>query len=69
MSKAGEERYVFETEWFDIQAQIIRKYLFTFFPTDSTIEMVSEQPMWARGLLQSIITAKSPISQVMLIVG
>ena len=45
MSKAGEERYVFETEWFDIQAQIIRKYLFTFFPTDSTIEMVSDPPM------------------------
>jgi hypothetical protein len=41
MSKAGEERYVFETEWFDIQAQLIRKYLFTFFPGDTTIEMVS----------------------------
>jgi len=41
MSKAGEERYVFETEWFDSQASLIRKYLFTFFPGDSTIEMVS----------------------------
>ncbi len=41
MSKAGEERYVFETDWFDIQASLIRKYLFTFFPGDSTIEMVS----------------------------
>ena len=41
MSKAGEERYVFETDWFDIQAQLIRKYLFTFFPGDTTIEMVS----------------------------
>ena len=41
MSKAGEERYVFETEWFDSQASLIRKYLFTYFPGDSTIEMVS----------------------------
>jgi len=41
MSKAGEERFVFETEWFDTQASLIRKYLFTFFPGDSTIEMVS----------------------------
>ena len=41
MSKAGEERFVFETEWFDSQASLIRKYLFTFFPGDSTIEMVS----------------------------
>jgi len=40
MSRANEERYVFETEWFDIQASLIRKYLFTFYPTDNTIEMV-----------------------------
>jgi hypothetical protein len=40
MSKAGEERYVFETDWFDTQASLIRKYLFTFYPIDSTIEMV-----------------------------
>jgi hypothetical protein len=41
MSKAGEERYVFESEWFDAQASLIRKYLFTFFPSDKTIEMVT----------------------------
>ena len=40
MSKAGEERYVFETDWHDQQASLIRKYLFTFFPGDSTLEMV-----------------------------
>jgi nucleoside-diphosphate kinase len=39
MSRANEERYVFETEWFDIQASLIRKYLFTFYPADNTIEM------------------------------
>jgi len=34
-----EDRYVFETEWFDAQADLIRKYLLTFYPTDGTIEM------------------------------
>ncbi len=36
----GEERYVFETDWYDQQAEIIRKYRITFYPGDSTIEMV-----------------------------
>ena len=39
-AKVGEERYVFETEWFDSQADLIRKYLFTYYPADRTIEMV-----------------------------
>lgn len=39
--KVGEERYVFETEWFDSQADLIRKYLFTYFPQDRSIEMVT----------------------------
>ena len=39
-AKVGEERYVFETEWFDSQASLIRKYLFTFYPSDKTLEMV-----------------------------
>ena len=34
-----EERFVFETEWFDSQASLIRKYLLTFFPKDGTAEM------------------------------
>ncbi len=41
MSRAGEERYVFESDWWDVQASLIRKYLFTFYPADNTIEMVS----------------------------
>lgn len=36
-----EERFVFETEWFDSQASLIRKYLLTFYSKDQTIEMVS----------------------------
>lgn len=40
-AKVAEERYVFETEWFDVQADLIRKYLFTFYPGDRTIEMVN----------------------------
>ena len=41
MASVSEERYVFETEWLDTQADLIRKYLFTFYPKDGTIDMVS----------------------------
>ena len=41
-AKVGEERYVFEVDWFDQPASLIRKYLFTFYPADKTIEMVSQ---------------------------
>lgn len=37
-----EERFVFECEWYDTQASLIRKYLLTFYPKDSTAEMVSK---------------------------
>ena len=37
----GEERYVFDCEWYDQQAELIRYYRITFYPTDQTIEMVS----------------------------
>jgi len=42
MTVVKEERYVFETEWYDSQASLIRKYLLTFYPKDSTAEMVSK---------------------------
>jgi len=34
----GEERYVFETEWYDQQASLIRHYRITYYPVDQTIE-------------------------------
>jgi hypothetical protein len=40
-AKVGEERYVFEVDWYDQPASLIRKYLFTFYPADKTIEMVT----------------------------
>jgi hypothetical protein len=46
LSVVKEERYVFETEWYDSQASLIRKYLLTFYPKDNTAEMVS---WWRRG--------------------
>jgi hypothetical protein len=36
-----EEKFVFETEWYDSQACLIRKYLLSFYPKDQTAEMVS----------------------------
>lgn len=35
-----EERYVFVTEWFDSVAQITRRFTFTFFPSDNSVELV-----------------------------
>jgi hypothetical protein len=42
LSVVKEERFVFETEWFDAQAELIRKYLLTYYPGDRTFEMVSQ---------------------------
>lgn len=36
---SAEERFVFNVEWFDSQASIIRKYLLTYYTSDNTIEM------------------------------
>ena len=41
MSVVKEERFVFKTEWYDKQAALIREYLLTYYPKDSTAEMVS----------------------------
>jgi len=41
MANVIEDRFVFEAEWFDGQADLVRKYLLTFYPKDNTIEMVS----------------------------
>jgi len=35
----SEERYVFDCEWYDAAASLIRKYQLTFYAKDSTIEM------------------------------
>ena len=42
MSIVKEERFVFKTEWYDKQAALIREYLLTYYPKDSTAEMVSK---------------------------
>mmetsp|Transcript_21889 Transcript_21889/g.33980 ORF Transcript_21889/g.33980 Transcript_21889/m.33980 type:complete len:249 (-) Transcript_21889:387-1133(-) len=39
MTVVKEERYVYKTEWYDKQADLIREYLFTFYPKDGTAEM------------------------------
>ena len=41
-TQVKEDRFVFETDWHDAQADLIRKYLLTYYPTDGTIEMVSQ---------------------------
>ena len=41
MDQVQEERYVFQSEWYDKQADLVRNYLLTFYPKDGTIDMVS----------------------------
>ena len=38
-----EERYVSETEWYDQQADIIRKYRLFYFPVTNSIEMYDKK--------------------------
>ena len=38
-----EVRYVFETEWYDQQANVLRYYRLFFYPTDSSIEMYDKK--------------------------
>jgi len=40
---SAEDRYVFFVEWFDAQADLIRRYMLTFFPRDSTLEMYDQK--------------------------
>jgi len=40
---SAEDRYVFYVEWFDAQADLIRRYMLTFFPGNSTIEMYDQK--------------------------
>ena len=44
MEQVKEDRFVFQVEWFDKQADLIRNYLLTFYPGDSSIDMVSKVP-------------------------
>lgn len=38
-----EERYVFETQWYDQQADVVRDYRLFFFPLDNSIEMYDKK--------------------------
>ena len=35
----AEERYVFDADWYDQQAELVRHYRLTYYPNDCTVEM------------------------------
>lgn len=35
-----EDKYVFNTEWFDAAAQLTKSFLLTFYPSDKSVELV-----------------------------
>ena len=42
MEQVQEDRFVFQVEGFDKQADLIRNYLLTYYPGDGSIDMVSK---------------------------
>lgn len=40
MSTDYSERYVFEAEWYDKIASLLKKFYLYYFPSDNTIELV-----------------------------
>jgi len=38
-----DERYTYETEWYDQQADIVRYYRLFFFPVDNSVEMYDKK--------------------------
>ena len=43
MAANAGERYVFNVEWFDTRAEVIRNYQLTYYVSDGTLSMVSFQ--------------------------
>jgi nucleoside-diphosphate kinase len=39
MTTLGEQKYTFETEWYDQQADIIRPYRVLYYPVTKSVEM------------------------------
>ena len=39
----AEERYVFDCDWYDQQAELVRHYRLTFYPSDSSVEMYDKK--------------------------
>lgn len=35
-----DQRYVFNVEWYDQAASLVRQYLLTYYPSDKTLDMV-----------------------------
>ena len=44
LRKMNNERYCFEAEWFDNHAELFRQYQLFYYPFDSSVEMVFENP-------------------------
>ena len=37
---AVDQRYVFNVEWYDQAASLVRTYILTYYPSDKTLDMV-----------------------------
>ncbi len=37
---SSEDRYIFHADWYDQQSSLMRKFFFSYYPVDQTIEIV-----------------------------
>jgi len=67
-----EDRYVFWTEWYDSQADVIRRYMLTYFPRDHTVEMYcpkNKRPFLKRSEYAEVTLADLYIGSVVTILA
>ena len=47
MGSFTDSRLVFQAEWYDQNAELVRRYQFMFYPVDNTVEMFDVKNRWA----------------------
>jgi len=68
----GEDRYVFHVEWFDGQADVLRRYMLTYYPRDNSIEMYdpkNKRPFLKRSEYAEVSVDQMYIGSVMTVLA
>ena len=56
MGSFTDSRLVFQAEWYDQNAELVRRYQFMFYPVDNTVEMFDVKNRFV-GVTWSILTS------------
>lgn len=69
---SSEDRYVFYVEWFDGQADVLRRYMLTYYPRDNSIEMYdpkNKRPFLKRSEYAEVSVDQMYIGSVMTVLA